>query len=130
MQACLQKAGITVGGAPGAGDQQGAPQGGLGGGGAAPGAGGNRGAFAKCLPARLQRLRTTITTPEQTLRQVVNPPQTNITSTAYTIAGVDPATPGDRRRHPRARLERPFHRREHRVGTKRSSPPRTRTARA
>jgi ABC-type antimicrobial peptide transport system permease subunit len=92
MQACLQKAGITVGGPPGQGDQQNAPQGGLGGG-AGPGAGGNRGAFAKCLPARLQRLRATITTPEQTLRQVVNPPQTNITSTAYTIAGVDPATP-------------------------------------
>ena len=32
---------------------------------------------------------------------------------AYTIAGVDPATPGDRRRHPGARLERPFPRREH-----------------
>ena len=32
--------------------------------------------------------------PQQTLQQVVNPPQTNITSSAYTIAGVDPTTPG------------------------------------
>ena len=48
----------------------------------------------KCLPARLQRFRATITTPEQTLQQVVNPPQTNIKSSAYTIAGVDPTTPG------------------------------------
>ncbi len=35
-----------------------------------------------------------MTTPEQTLQQVVNPPQTNIKSSAYTIAGVDPTTPG------------------------------------
>jgi putative ABC transport system permease protein len=92
MQTCLQKAGITVG-APQ--DGQGGPPvggGGLGGGGgAAPG--GNRGAFSKCLPARLQRFRATITTPEQTLQQVVNPPQTNIKSSTYTIAGVDPTTP-------------------------------------
>ncbi len=95
MQTCLQNAGITVGGAP---DGQGGPPvggqagGGLGGGGAA-GGGGDRSAFAKCLPARLQRFRATITTPEQTLQQVVNPPQTNIKSSTYTIAGVDPTTP-------------------------------------
>jgi putative ABC transport system permease protein len=95
MQTCLQKAGITVGGAQ---DGQGGPPvggqggGGLGGGGAA-GGGGDRSAFAKCLPARLQRFRATITTPEQTLQQVVNPPQTNIKSSTYTIAGVDPTTP-------------------------------------
>jgi ABC-type antimicrobial peptide transport system permease subunit len=99
MQACLAKAGIQFGGGPGGapGGQQGG-QGGLGGGtattpqGGAPG-GGDRGAFFKCLPARLQRFRATITTPEQTLQQVVNPPQTNITSSTYTIAGVDPSTP-------------------------------------
>ena len=95
MQTCLQKAGITVGGAQ---DGQGGPPvggqgGGLGGGGAA-GGGGDRSAFAKCLPARLQRFRATITTPEQTLQQVVNPPQTNNKSSTYTIAGVDPTTPG------------------------------------
>ncbi len=94
MQTCLQKAGITFGGAQGG---QGAPStggqggGGLGGGGA--GGAGERSAFAKCLPARLQRFRATITTPEQTLQQVVNPPQTNIKSSTYTIAGVDATTP-------------------------------------
>ncbi len=67
---------------------RGGPQGGLGGG------GGDRSAFAKCLPERLQRFRATITTPEQTLQQVVNPPQTNIKSSSYTIAGVDLKTPG------------------------------------
>jgi ABC-type antimicrobial peptide transport system permease subunit len=99
MQTCLQKAGITFGG--GQGGQGGPPAvvqggggqggGGLGGGGAS--GGGDRSAFAKCLPARLQRFRATITTPEQTLQQVVNPPQTNIKSSTYTIAGVDPTTP-------------------------------------
>ena len=98
MQTCLEKAGITLGGAQGG---QGAPPvrgqggppagGGLGGRGA--GGRGDRSAFAKCLPARLQRFRATITTPEQTLQQVVDPPQTNIKSSTYTIAGVDPTTP-------------------------------------
>ena len=57
------------------------------------GQGGDRSAFNKCLPERLQRFRATITTPEQTLQQVVNPPQTNIKSASYTIAGVDLTTP-------------------------------------
>jgi ABC-type antimicrobial peptide transport system permease subunit len=95
MQNCLQKAGITVGAGQGGGASTPPPGGptggGLGGGGAARG--GDRNAFAKCLPARLQRFRATITTPEQTLQQVVNPPQTNIKSSTYTIAGVDPTTP-------------------------------------
>ena len=93
MQACLAKAGITVGGAQGGPppDAAGGGQGGLGGGQAG---GGDRSAFGKCLPARLQRFRATITTPEQTLQQVVNPPQTNIKSSSYTIAGVDLKTPG------------------------------------
>jgi ABC-type antimicrobial peptide transport system permease subunit len=101
MQACLAKAGVTFGGRggaqPGGQGAQGG-QGGLGGGtttpdGGRPG-GGDRSAFFKCLPERLQRFRATITTPEQTLQQVVNPPQTNIESSAYTIAGVDLKTPG------------------------------------
>ena len=95
MQACLAKAGITFGG--GQGGDPGATQGGLGGGGqqapGSPGQGGDRSAFNKCLPERLQRFRATITTPEQTLQQVVNPPQTNIKSASYTIAGVDLTTP-------------------------------------
>jgi putative ABC transport system permease protein len=93
MQTCLQKAGITFGGQGGqGGPTNGQGGGGLGGGGATRG-GGDRAAFSKCLPARLQRFRATITTPEQTLQQVVNPPQTNIKSSTYTIAGVDPTTP-------------------------------------
>jgi len=95
MQSCLAKAGIQFGGAQGGAppDAAGGGQGGLGGGRAGGGTA-NRGAFNKCLPARLQRFRATITTPEQTLQQVVNPPQTNIKSSAYTIAGVDLSTPG------------------------------------
>lgn len=96
MQACLAKAGIQFGGAQGGGappDAAGGGQGGLGGGQAGGGAG-DRSAFNKCLPERLQRFRATITTPEQTLQQVVNPPQTNIKSSSYTIAGVDLSTPG------------------------------------
>ena len=56
---------------------------------------GFRGAFAKCLPERMQRFRATITTPRETLQQVLDPPQTDITSESYTIGGVqlgDPAT--------------------------------------
>ncbi len=95
MQACLAEAGIQFGGAQGGAppDAAGGGQGGLGGGQAGGGAG-DRSAFNKCLPERLQRFRATITTPEQTLQQVVDPPQTNIKSSAYTIAGVDLSTPG------------------------------------
>ena len=53
----------------------------------------NRAAFAKCLPQRLQSSARTFTTPQQTLRQVLDPPQTNITTTAYTIGGVDQTNP-------------------------------------
>jgi ABC-type antimicrobial peptide transport system permease subunit len=89
MQACFQKLQQQNGGSSSNGG------GGFGGGGG--GGGGffraNRGAFSKCLPKSLQRLRTSFTTPQQTLTQVLNPPQTNITSTAYTIGGVDPTDP-------------------------------------
>ena len=113
MQTCLQKAGIQFGPGADQGAQGGGGQGGVGGGtttspggglgsgttttpnraGGGFGGAGDRSAFSKCLPARLQRLRATITTPEQTIQQVVNPPQTNITSSTYTIAGVDLKTP-------------------------------------
>ncbi len=53
----------------------------------------NRGAFQKCLPASLRRFRTRFTAPSQTLKQVLNPPQTNISTTAYTIGGVDQTSP-------------------------------------
>jgi ABC-type antimicrobial peptide transport system permease subunit len=92
MQACLQKLnpGSSGGGNGGGGFGGG---GGGGGGGFGGGGGANRAAFAKCLPASLQRLRTQFTTPSQTLRQVLNPPQTNIKTTAYTIGGVDQTHP-------------------------------------
>jgi MacB-like periplasmic core domain/FtsX-like permease family len=88
MQACFAKlrgssgnGGSTGGGGFGGG-------GGLGGGGRA-----DRGAFAKCLPAGLRKLRTQFTTPRETLQQVLNPPQTNIKTTSYTIGGVDQTHP-------------------------------------
>ena len=96
MQACLAKAGINFG--PGSGGGSGG--GGFGGGGSSGGFGGNqssaqssarRAALQKCLPASFQRFR--FTSPSQTLRQVLNPPQTNIKTTAYTIGGVDQTHP-------------------------------------
>ncbi|MGZ8708020.1 MAG: ABC transporter permease, partial [Gaiellaceae bacterium] len=97
IQACLAKLGFQAPGqgqAPGGG--QGAnPGGGLGGGQGGGPAGGNREAFAQCLPARMRRFRATITTPRETLQQVLDPPQTDITSESYTIGGVqlgDPST--------------------------------------
>jgi putative ABC transport system permease protein len=86
MQACFDKL-RAQNGSSGSGAQNG-----LGGGAGAGGFGGaqpDRGAFAKCLPASLRKFRTQFTTPQQTLRQVLDPPQTNITTTAYTIGGVD-----------------------------------------
>jgi putative ABC transport system permease protein len=88
MQACIDKLRAKNGGGTGGNGA---------GGGAAPGGFGggrvDRGAFAKCLPAGLRRLRTQFTTPQRTLRQVLNPPQTNITTASYTIGGVDQTQP-------------------------------------
>jgi putative ABC transport system permease protein len=96
IRACFQKVfqsqGITPGVAPGAGGGGG---GRLGGGG-----GGGRGGFLdspaarKCLPAQVRNFRRTVTTPQQLVQQVVDPPQTNIKSSTYSIAGVDPSQPG------------------------------------
>jgi ABC-type antimicrobial peptide transport system permease subunit len=82
MQACIDKLRAKNGGGA-----RGNGGGGFGGGRI------DRGAFAKCLPASLRRLRTRFTTPRQTLRQVLNPPQTDITTTSYTIGGVDQTRP-------------------------------------
>jgi ABC-type antimicrobial peptide transport system permease subunit len=49
--------------------------------------------FSSCLPARFQEFQANFTTPVQTIQQVVNPPSTNINSTSYIAAGIDPATP-------------------------------------
>ena len=94
MQACLAKAGINFG--PGSGNGGGG--GGFGGGGGGLGGTANggqssarRAALQKCLPASFQRFR--FTSPSQTLKQVLNPPQTNIKTTAYTIGGVDQTHP-------------------------------------
>jgi ABC-type antimicrobial peptide transport system permease subunit len=90
MQACLQKAGVTLGRPQ---TQQGQGFGNGFGGGTGQRNDANRQAFQKCLPASLRRFRTRVTTPSQTLRQVLNPPQTNITTSAYTIGGVDQTSP-------------------------------------
>lgn len=95
IQACLAKLGIQAPGQGQGGGQGANPGGGLGGGQGGGPAGGNREAFAQCLPARMRRFRTTITTPRETLQQVLDPPQTDITSESYTIGGVqlgDPST--------------------------------------
>jgi ABC-type antimicrobial peptide transport system permease subunit len=100
MQECLQKAGVTLPAAtPGTGTN-GSQQDGLGGpgtqgGGVRRGPGGvfDSAAAQKCLPERMRRFRAQITTPEQTIQQIVNPPQTDIESSSYTIGGVDPSKP-------------------------------------
>ncbi|MGN6797241.1 MAG: ABC transporter permease [Gaiellaceae bacterium] len=88
MQACLRKAGVTLG----------RPETQQNGGGANSFGGpttrtGNRDAFQKCLPASMRRFRLRFTAPSQTLKQILNPPQTNISTTAYTIGGVDQTSP-------------------------------------
>jgi ABC-type antimicrobial peptide transport system permease subunit len=89
VQACLQQEGVTSVGPP----EEGQGRGGF----AAPGEGERGGAFqgaiGKCLPKRLQELRTTFTTPRETLRQVLDPPQTDIETSSYTIGGVDQTQP-------------------------------------
>jgi len=70
--------------------------GGFGGGGGGFGGGGfGGGAVEQCLQARFREFRARFTVPLQTIRQVLNPPQTDITSTTYTAAGVDPAHPDE-----------------------------------
>jgi len=86
IEKCLADQGVTLptpGQAP-----QGSGGGGLGGGQRTAPPGGGRGAFAQCLPERMRRFRETITTPRETLQQVLDPPQTDIESESYTIGGV------------------------------------------
>ena len=93
-QKCFAKARASSGGGSGGSGGGGF---GSGGGGGPSGEGGGFGfggaAFRKCLPERFQRFRATFRTPTQTLRQVLDPPQTNITTEPYTIAGVDTKQP-------------------------------------
>ncbi len=87
FQQCLQAKGVQIGpgvGGAGAGT----------GGGRVGGRGGgfrNNPAFEDCLPQRFQEFQAQFTVPLQTINQVVNPPQTDITNTTYNAAGVDPA---------------------------------------
>jgi ABC-type antimicrobial peptide transport system permease subunit len=95
LQKCLEKNGATFGQAPQ--QEQGRPQGQNGFGGGGDNGSGRRGffrgAFQKCLPARLRTFIGTFRTPQQTLQQVLDPPQTNIKTTPYTIGGVDQTQP-------------------------------------
>jgi ABC-type antimicrobial peptide transport system permease subunit len=95
IQACISK--LQAQNGTGGGTQQQQPGGTLQGSGGPRGGGfffsGDRGAFAKCLPERMRRFRTTITTPRETLQQVLDPPQTDIESESYTIGGVDTGDP-------------------------------------
>lgn len=83
-RACVERQG---GGPPPGGEQpapppeggQGGPQQGV------------RGRFEDCLPERFRQFRASFVTPLRTLRQVLNPPSTDITATNYTAAGVDTA---------------------------------------
>jgi ABC-type antimicrobial peptide transport system permease subunit len=93
IQACLEKAGVAAPGATAARPVGPPPEAA----GSADGQGRvfiGGGALAKCLPDRLQRFKGSVTTPQRTLRQVLNPPQTDIKTDTYTIAGVDPSAPG------------------------------------
>jgi ABC-type antimicrobial peptide transport system permease subunit len=93
IEACIEKQGGDTGGLGGGGSGGGERgQGGPGGiRGVLIGPGG--GAFSKCLPKRMQEFRATITTPRETLQQVLDPPQTDIESESYTIAGVETDDP-------------------------------------
>jgi ABC-type antimicrobial peptide transport system permease subunit len=94
FQQYFQSSGVT----PGTPRQGGGGGNRLGGGGG--GGGGGRGGFLgspaaqKCLPAQARNFSRTITTPQQIVQQVLDPPQTNIKSETYSIAGVDPSSPG------------------------------------
>jgi MacB-like periplasmic core domain/FtsX-like permease family len=70
VQACVQKA---------TGEQD-APRGRQSGPGGAVPAPGSFGALRGCLPERFERFRATVRTPRETLRQVLDPPQTDIES--------------------------------------------------
>jgi len=87
IQACFQKLG--GGGAQPGGQPNG--QQGFGGGRRGGGGGFDSPAARKCLPARMREFRARITPPGQRLKQVADPPQTNIKSSSYTIGGIDPA---------------------------------------
>ena len=91
IQACIQANGGFTGGAAEAEAPHPRRRTAAGGG----GGGGGRfgGALAQCLPERLQRFRGTVQTPQRTITQALNPPQTDIQTESYSIAGVDLSQP-------------------------------------
>jgi ABC-type antimicrobial peptide transport system permease subunit len=108
VAACFAKIANTTGGAgvvtpatPGNGAQANGGNSLGGGNGGAGGGGGfrqgrgffNSAAAQKCLPAQFRNFSRNFVTPQKIYQQIVNPPQTNIKSTSYTIAGVDPTKP-------------------------------------
>ena len=82
IDACLAHHGAESGGSAGPGP---APSG-------SAGTGDKRVFFNDCLPARFRNFRAQIRVPLQTLRQVLDPPQTDIKTTSYNVAGIDPAS--------------------------------------
>jgi ABC-type antimicrobial peptide transport system permease subunit len=99
VQTCLQNSGVRIGERGGATgtvtprvtataqpDAGAAPDSGL-----RFGKGG--GAFQACLPVRFQQYTASITTARRSVNQAVNPPSTDISTTSYTAAGIDPASP-------------------------------------
>ncbi|MGH9036512.1 MAG: ABC transporter permease, partial [Acidimicrobiia bacterium] len=103
IEACLAKEGVTIGPPNSSSARAEGPSTSSESGPDGPGSGGvviagpGGGAFGKCLPERFKEFRAKVTTPQRTLRQVLDPPQTDITSEPYTVAGVDlaAALPGD-----------------------------------
>ena len=105
MQACLAKAGVARRrvrrrATPAAARRPASGGGGSRLGGQGGGQGGGRGGFFSTPAARVSafrrgssQFRTQFTTPQQTLQQVVNPPQTNIKSSSYSIGGVVASNP-------------------------------------
>lgn len=96
IRQCLQDQGVVPpadGGVPGAPPNVVVPVPADPGGGEIREGGGFGGVLANCLPERLRRFRSTITTPQRAIQQIINPPQTDITTDTYTIAGVDPSAP-------------------------------------
>lgn len=87
IQACFAKLRSSSGGSTNGGF------GGSAGFGRGPAFRAERRAFSRCLPPSLRRLRARFRAPAETLRQVLKPPQTNISTTAYTIGGVDQTHP-------------------------------------
>jgi ABC-type antimicrobial peptide transport system permease subunit len=92
FEACVQSKGGSTTPTTRGGSTTPAP-GGDGGGGGFGGGGRRNPAFEECLPQRFREFRASFTTPLQTIRQVVDPPTTDIQTASYTAAGVDPAHP-------------------------------------